>query len=51
MPPQDIAMIRFMEMLAVFECSRRSMLPARFRSLSAENVHQQLQALRLQINE
>jgi transitional endoplasmic reticulum ATPase len=51
MPPQDLAMIRFMEMLAVFECSRRSMLPARFRNLGADAVHQQLQTLRLQVNE
>jgi len=51
MPPQDTGMIRFMEMLAVFECSRRSMLPVRFRSLSAEQINRELQTLRHQINE
>ena len=46
MPPQDTAMIQFMEMLAVFETSRRSMLPARFQALSPGDVHNQLSALR-----
>lgn len=50
-PPQDVAMVRYMEMLAVFESSRRSMLPARFRSLSAQAVHEQLTTLRRQIGE
>lgn len=31
-PPQERDMIRFMEMLAVSETSRRSLLPQRFRS-------------------
>jgi hypothetical protein len=42
-------MLRYMEMLAVFETSRRSLLPQRFRSLSPEQVQEQLAALRLQI--
>ncbi len=49
MPPREITMLRYMEMLAVFETSRRSLLPQRFRSLSPEQVQEQLAALRLQI--
>jgi len=51
MPPQDTLMIRFMEMLAVFETSRRSMLPERFRAMSPTEVHEQLSALRRAIND
>jgi len=51
MPPQDVAMIRYMEMLAVYETSRRSMLPPRFRSLSPEQVHENLTTLRRLIND
>lgn len=49
MPPREIAMLRYMEMLAVFETSRRSLLPQRFRNLTPEQVQEQLAALRLQI--
>lgn len=51
MPPQDTLMIQFMEMLAVFETSRRSMLPARFQSMSPTQVHDQLSALKRAIQE
>ncbi len=51
MPPREIAMLRYMEMLAVFETSRRSLLPERFRNLSPEQVQEQLAALRLQIKQ
>ncbi|HRD88384.1 MAG TPA: AAA family ATPase [Accumulibacter sp.] len=49
MPPQETAMVRFMEMLAVAETSRRSLLPQRFRSLSAVEVQERLAELRRQI--
>jgi len=49
MPPQETAMVRFMEMLAVAETSRRSLLPHRFRSLSAVEVQERLAELRRQI--
>jgi SpoVK/Ycf46/Vps4 family AAA+-type ATPase len=49
MPPQETQMIAFMEMLAVFETSRRSMLPERFKHLTPQEVQQQLQVLRLAI--
>jgi SpoVK/Ycf46/Vps4 family AAA+-type ATPase len=45
-PPQERDMIRFMEMLAVSETSRRSLLPPRFRTMSAEEVQEALSALR-----
>lgn len=46
MPPQETRMIRFMEMLAVFETSRRSLLPERFRNLSPDEVQERLSQLR-----
>lgn len=46
MPPQDTLMIQFMEMLAVFETSRRSMLPTRFQAMSPADVHVRLSALK-----
>jgi len=49
MPPQETAMVRYMEMLAVAETSRRSLLPQRFRSLSAAEVQDRLADLRRQI--
>ena len=49
MPPREIAMLRYMEMLAVFETSRRSLLPQRFRLMSPEQVQEKLAELRLQI--
>ncbi|WP_395009243.1 ATP-binding protein [Undibacterium sp.] len=49
MPPQETQMIAFMEMLAVFETSRRSMLPERFKHMTPHEVQQQLQVLRLAI--
>lgn len=49
MPPREVAMLRYMEMLAVFETSRRSLLPQRFRSLTPEQVQDTLAELRLHI--
>ncbi len=45
-PPQQRDMIRFMEMLAVSETSRRSLLPARLRQMTAEQIHDELVRLR-----
>ena len=50
MPPQEIQMLRYMEMLAVFETSRRSLLPPRFASLTPPQVQEQLAELRRLIN-
>ena len=50
MPPQETQMLRYMEMLAVFETSRRSLLPPRFASLTPPQVQEQLAELRRLIN-
>lgn len=46
MPPQERDMIHFMELLAVSETSRRSLLPARFQSLSLEDIQTGLRSAR-----
>ena len=48
-PSRDTRMLDYMEMLAVFECSAKRMLPERFQSLSTDEVQQQLDQLRLQL--
>ncbi len=42
MPSRDTHMLEFMELLAVFEASRRSMLPEKYRDLSAEDLSHKL---------
>jgi ATP-dependent 26S proteasome regulatory subunit len=46
MPPQERDMIEFMELLAVSETSRRSMLPKRFRDMSTADIQSNLLAAR-----
>ncbi|WP_374565180.1 ATP-binding protein [Ideonella sp.] len=46
MPPQERDMIDFMELLAVSETSRRSLLPPRFQSLSIEDIQTRLRSAR-----
>lgn len=46
MPPQEQDMIEFMELLAVSEASRRSLLPERHRGLSPADLQDRLQAAR-----
>ncbi len=48
-PSRDTRMLDYMEMLAVFECSARRMLPDRFRDLNTDDVQQRLDGLRLQL--
>ncbi len=43
MPPQERDMIEFMELLAVSETSRRSMLPKRYRDMSMADIQSNLQ--------
>jgi len=50
MPPRETGMLRYMEMLAVFETSRRSLLPQRFRSMTPQEIQEQLDSLRRQFN-
>lgn len=42
MPPQERDMIEFMELLAVSETSRRSMLPQRFRDMALADIQDKL---------
>ncbi len=49
-PPQEHDMIRYMELLAVAETSRRSLMPPRFKSMSAADLRAELSALRLKIS-
>jgi transitional endoplasmic reticulum ATPase len=46
MPPQERDMIDFMELLAVSETSRRSLLPARFQTLSLDDIQNRLRSAR-----
>ena len=46
MPPQETDMIRFMELLAVSETSRRSLLPPRFSQLLIADIQNQLREAR-----
>jgi len=42
MPPQERDMIEFMELLAVSETSRRSMLPKRYRDMAIADIQSNL---------
>lgn len=46
MPPQERDMIDFMELLAVSETSRRSMLPKRYQSMAISDIQSHLMAAR-----
>ncbi len=46
MPPQERDMIAFMELLAVSETSRRSMLPQRYQGMTSADIQGQLQSAR-----
>ncbi len=48
-PSRDTRMLEFMEMLAVFESSSRSMLPERFRDLDTAAVQARLDELKRQL--
>lgn len=49
-PSRDIRMLAYMEMMAVFEASSRSMLPTRFQNLTSTQIQQRLDALRLELS-
>jgi transitional endoplasmic reticulum ATPase len=49
MPPQERDMIDFMELLAVSETSRRSMLPKRFRDMSVADIQTRLLESKLRV--
>jgi len=46
-PSRDTRMLEFMEMLAVFECSARRMLPDRYRHMTTDEVQKRLDELGL----
>ena len=48
-PTRDSAMLEYMEMLAVFEASRRSMLPARYRDMPQAQFDARLRELRREL--
>jgi len=48
-PSRDTRMLEYMEMLAVFECSAKRMLPDRFQELTTEEVQAHLDELRGQL--
>lgn len=49
-PNRNRRMIEYMELLAVFECSSRRLLPEVFRAVSNEDLQQRLQALEAELN-
>jgi transitional endoplasmic reticulum ATPase len=48
-PARDAGMLEYMEMLAVFESSRRSMLPQRYREMSQEDFNTRLRELKREL--
>ncbi|MEO8672989.1 MAG: AAA family ATPase [Tahibacter sp.] len=48
-PARDAGMLEYMEMLAVFEASRRSMLPKRYRDMSQDDFNARLRQLKLEL--
>ncbi|HHO49366.1 MAG TPA: ATP-binding protein [Deltaproteobacteria bacterium] len=48
-PSRDTRMLEYMEMLAVFECSAKRMLPQRYESLGTDEVQARLDQLRAQL--
>jgi len=48
-PSRDTRMLEYMEMLAVFECSAKRMLPERFQGLDTDLVQKNLDILRAQL--
>lgn len=48
-PARDAGMLEYMEMLAVFEASRRSMLPQRYREMSQDDFNARLRELKREL--
>ena len=49
MPPKDATMLEYMELLAVFEASNKSLLPVKYQSVPAEELQQRLRLLKAQV--
>lgn len=48
-PARDAGMLEYMEMLAVFEASRRSMLPQRYRDMTQDDFNARLRELKREL--
>ncbi|MNL57002.1 hypothetical protein D3C87_1805350 [compost metagenome] len=48
-PNRNRRMIEFMELLAVFECSSRRLLPEQYRQMSNEALQERLESLRREL--
>ncbi|HVH36120.1 MAG TPA: hypothetical protein VM847_18635, partial [Tahibacter sp.] len=48
-PARDAGMLEYMEMLAVFEASRRSLLPQRYRDMSTGEFTARLRELKREL--
>lgn len=46
-PSRDATMLKLMELLAVFECSNRKLLPEKYAAMTADDLQSQLESLRL----
>lgn len=46
-PSRDTNMLKLMELLAVFECSNRKLLPEKYAAMTTDEVQNQLETLRL----
>lgn len=49
LPSRDVQMIEFMELLAVYEASNRSMLPAKYSALTPDQLSERLERMRLKV--
>jgi len=49
LPSRDVQMIEFMELLAVYEASNRSMLPAKYAALTADQLSERLELMRMKL--
>ncbi len=49
MPTRDLAMIEYMDLQAVFEASRRSMLPVKYQNLSLDDLQTRLRELKSEL--
>ena len=45
----DVAILEFMELLAVYEASNRSMLPAKYAALTADQLSERLEIMRMKL--
>lgn len=49
LPSRDVQMIEFMELLAVYEASNRSMLPAKYAAMTADQLSERLEIMRAKL--